>query len=281
MAGLYPDVPAPRMAYDLDGSVGFYASSDGTTVGLLSTDQLKALNDETAGDALTGVPAGSQYYVGVIFPTLRDLNAFTPVGTLAQPRDFQVSTDTTNGYDGTWTVVQSGFFPVGDTGSYLRTGIITLSAPATGVKACRIAQASGIDSFHLYGSLTAGQTLDKLQFWDPVLDQPLDLTPAFFDYAEVNRGSSDTSKQFRLKNLSPTLTATDVIIRFDVPTDASPSLLSQFTFDAGSGPSPVINIGNIAAGQTSAAITVDRNQDFAAQLGLFYGRIVAAAGSWS
>lgn len=45
MAGSYPDVPAPRMAWDRDGSVGFTITGAGT-LSQLTQAQMQEFNDE-------------------------------------------------------------------------------------------------------------------------------------------------------------------------------------------------------------------------------------------
>src|SRR5690242_6124663 len=100
MAGFYPDVPANRFAYHLDGTKIFELDSAKTLTEI--TSQAAAFNDED-GDNATTYGAVALIF---IFPELRDINGYYLVDNWGgTPGALQYSTNTTTGLDGTWTTI--------------------------------------------------------------------------------------------------------------------------------------------------------------------------------
>ena len=133
-----PTPPAPRIAYDIDGSVVLFSDTSGvekSPVDMTLTDPaaVQHLNsNQTYGLAVgTGlwsfpegqISAGLYYaknWIAVMFPRPMDIKAWffsarwfsartviivTTNYYSVMPVEFQVSTDTTNGQDGTWTTI--------------------------------------------------------------------------------------------------------------------------------------------------------------------------------
>lgn len=287
MAGFYPDVPAPRMAYDIDGTVGFRLSAVRSgTVTALSNANLITWNDETTSTITVG-PASSSNSFGLIFPQLRDIVGFlywTGVGNST----FDVSSDTTNGVDGTWSspATLTNLATAGGAPQTLRTNILTVSW--TGVKAVRETHAHGgsptSSIWHIYGTISSGETPDRLRMWHPTLDEPLDdnttADGAHLDWAEVTQGTT-ADKTFRIKNESATLTANSIDITTEVLTDASPAIGPQITYSDGGAFATTLNIGNLSPGTLSSVITVRRTTSSSAALSVWWWRTVAEAGSWT
>lgn len=292
MAGFYPDVPAPRMAYDRDGSVGFWLGHPGTggPANVFTQSELNGMNSEAAG----GVPFSSwnTMSLGVIFPQLRDITGVCLQGLNGYANDWglnsiSTSVDTTNGVDGTW-VIRSGV-----TASYApenpkyRQNISVVSW--AGVKAVRwmVSSNSGGNRSavaHLYGSITSGQTPDRLRLWHPTLDEALDdntsADGAYFDWGDVVRGTSQ-DRTFRIKNNSATLTANSIALSIHVPTDTVPTVASQMTLSDGGSFSGSINIGNLSPNTISGVITLRRTILSNAILSVANGRILINPGSWT
>lgn len=138
MAGLYPDAPHHRMAYDDDGTVLWFAdtNADGVvpatyTTGLIlpGTERTKAQkekhNNETSisGSDVVGVgnfignPGPHAFFM--VFPEQRDIYGinywctatFNDPGDPNRrnvPKDVEGSTNTTNGMDGSWSSIFPG-----------------------------------------------------------------------------------------------------------------------------------------------------------------------------
>lgn len=288
MAGNYPDVPAPRMAYDRDGTVGLnIATGYGSVVSQLSAGTLLALNDETSTNAVTGNG------ICIIFPELRDIRGMliryleTSTGSQPSISASQWSANTTNGIDGSWTSMGTiGAYGAGDPVQY-RQQIQALNL--NGVKGIRWAQGGGgatitYRTVHIYGVIAAAQNPDRLRMWHPTLDEPLDdataADGAHLDWAEAVRGTTQ-DRTFRIKNNSATLTANSIDLTVNVPTDTSPTVASQHTLSDGGAFAGTINIGNLAPGTISSVITLRRTTASNAALSLWTGRINVNPGSWT
>lgn len=293
MAGFYSDVPGPKIAYDVDGTVGFRVDSGSQST--LSAGELQNLNDESALTVVpnSNIPEAAPSYLGLIFPDLRDIVGWFMATKWASNRptkNLQTSTNTTNGTDGTWTTRVAGtltqFFS--DNGVQMvdewRTGIQTVSW--SGIKAVRWDMSNTgspgalqVASFHIYGSLATGETPNRLRLWHPTLDQ--ELGAADLDFGDVPRVTAPV-KTFRVKNNSSSLTANSIVVSREVLFDPSPALLGALTIDnAGSGYGTSQNIGTLAPGAISGLISLKLDLDNTARLGLGRQRIKAVAGSWS
>lgn len=293
MAGFYPDVPAPRMAYDRDGTVG--VTVNGSSVSELSSATLLGLNDEGSGAAIDTPSSPSfTWYLGLMFPQLRDLGGFTfqgnGIGGAPTAQELSYSTDTTNFVDGTWTnsiAISNPGFSV----TAMRTNIQTVSLSA--VKAVRFRVTSGgnassdqmrVYTLHIYGALSAGATPDRLRIWHPTLDEALDdntaADGAYLDWGDVVRGTAQ-DRTFRIKNNSATLTANSIVLSPQVPTDTSPTVASQMTLSDGGAFTGSLDIGNLAPGATSSVLTLRRTIASNAVLSLWTGRINVNPGSWT
>lgn len=288
MAGFYPDVTAPRMAYDRDGTVGInIATGYASVVSQLSSGTLLALNDETSTNAVNGNG------ICLIFPELRDLRGilirYHETGTGSSPSisATQWSANTTNGIDGTWASLGTlGSYGTGDPVQY-RQNIQSLSA--NGVRGLRWAQGGGgatitYRTVHIYGALSAGENPDRLRMWHPTLDEPLDdnnsSDGAYLDWGDVVRGTTQ-DRAFRIKNNSATLTANSIDLSINVPSDTSPTVASQHTLSDGGLFAATINIGNLAPGSISSVVTLRRTIASNATLSLWTGRITVNPGSWT
>lgn len=281
MAGFYPDVPAPRMAYDRDGSVLFHTDGSSYSTQLSSTEAQR-LNDE--GGAVTQLDV---VWVGVIFPELRDLRGFAFQHGSASPDNVQLQTssNTTNGLDGTW-VSQFNTNVSNYSTTTMRTDIKSLLV--NGVKGVRCFKNKGGDkglyTLHLYGTITTGENLDRLRIWHPTLDEPLDdntsADGAYFDWGDVTRNTTQ-DRTFRIKNNSATLTSNSIVLSPQALTDTTPTVVSQMTLSDGGAFTGSLNIGNLSPGALSPVITLRRTIASNATLSLWTGRINVNPGSWT
>lgn len=286
MAGNYPDAPSWRMAIDRDGTQGYTINSS-SVITQLSAAQLQALNDESDSYVEVGNSAEANVKLMLIFPELRDIDGYFidmdssnfPISAV-----IEVSADTTNGVDGTWTQIGSGTATLGGDSVVpaFRSVVSVTQLAQRAIRVLRTSSESGtlrVSAFHLYGEPVPGENPDRLALWHPTLDERV--TPAYFDWGNTPRSSSG-DRLFRVKNLSSTLTATSVRVAMDTLTDGTPSVPGQHSLSYGGGSFLAqVNVGNLAPGTISGPVTLRRITPSNAQLGLFAFRVFAEATSWS
>lgn len=283
MAGNYPDVPSWRMAYDVDGTQGFVIARNFSSVSQISSGDMTALNREE----VTSDPRYSFEYVAFIFPELRDLDGvqrsmYSSTGT--RTWTVQVSTDTTNGVDGTWTTLftwSTNRMNSGPTKPEQREDIF--SGTALGVKAVRFSmpEFGHLTRVYLYGEPSPDENPQRLEIWHPTLDQRLG--PADLDWGDVPRNSSEI-REFRIKNIHPTLTANNVRAAMSILTDTSPSVVGQQAISKDGG-------ATWGAQQTltsplgpeviSPVLQIRRQTPANATLSLWWYRLFADCSSWT
>lgn len=277
MAGNYPDAPSNRMEVDLDGTVGASITSAGA-ITTLTNAQLQSLNDES--DASTVPTPGTNGFTAYIFPELRDIVAVFFSHTTGNAT-IAVSSNTTNGFDGTWTTVLTAGARTLATQPTYRTGIE--AAAAAGIRGIRaLSSSTGAPrTFHVYG-YNSSLVANKLELWHPTLDQPLYQTPAALDAGDIMRNTT-TNLTFRLKNLSGTLTANTITVNASALTDATaPTMVSGISFDYnGGGFAPTASLASLAPNTISAVFTIRHTVPSNVALGIWTQRVVASASTWS
>ena len=287
MAGSYVDVPGPRLAYDRDGSSGFYINTNGVISSMTTTD-LQNINNENGAATDTNTGAVHNSYHGIIFSEKHDLVGLYYAGEIANGGVqraclFQTSPDTTNGQDGTWTNLTT-----------ITRRSVVMPEPRTQITAVSASGVRGIrgrasvwehanDGYfywravHVYGTPSTGQAPNRLRFYHPTTAS--EVPGAYFDWGDTPRNAVVT-KTFRVHNPS-TLTAQDVTLTTEALTDTTPTTTSQHEFSIGGGAyATALNIGNLAPGATSAVVTVRRSVPSNATLGLWWARIVASAAAY-
>lgn len=292
MAGSFADVPAQRLAYDIDGTSVIRRTESSGAVSSLTLTQKQILNNENNGDSISYSTGGHMIFV---FPTSTKIYGYLYDVSVDSPANITLvisySTDTTNGIDGTWTNLPTPTSVSSASPTY-RNSITTLASPVD-AKALRFyvkGTWSGYEytnyykGIHIYGNPNTSLELD---FWHPTLDQAI--TPAYFDFGDVSVGSSST-KIFRLKNFS-TQAAKNVKVSLDVLTETSPTIISQHLLSTDnvnwysyvdlpeSGGIAIDSVTN-APNNISSLIYLKRNTLSNAQVGLYTGRIVANVGIW-
>ena len=290
MVGLYPDAPGLRMAWDRDGSVA--AALNLTTVTVIyvcNSAQRADLNSEHLGPENFGtygvqvdVLNGQTGAMGILFPELRNLVAryadVYPIG--ANNQDFQWSPNTTNLLDGTWNTL--AFLDRTASRIDMRSPDAFVQA---GVKGVRWTYFRGggtgwcrYDTLHLYGDIAAGETPNRLRFWQTAVDA--EVAPAHFDLGDIQQGTQQNIA-FRIKNNSPTQTAQSVAVSAEALSDTTPSNVGQHTFSTdGVIYTPTINIGDLAPGAISPILYMRRQTSPSATFGLWWTRFIASAASW-
>lgn len=273
--------PGVRIAYDANQSV--VAFHDGSSVSAtLATGDKQLLNDESASTSVA-IPNISPCYLAVVFPYLRDIAAFGVRFGSGGTTDVETSVNTTNGIDGTWvaqgTVSSTLFTPAG---AGHRTAFSSPASPALGVKGIRFKINSPVDlhafGMHLYGGISAGQSIDILEFLD---DQGGPLTAEYMDWGDVAQGSSD-DKTILIRNRSATKTASTVLLIFEALTNSTPSVPGMHlistdggvTFQA-SGTVPTLGPS------ATATLVVRRVMPSDATVGVWDVRLRAVPGSYA
>lgn len=283
MAGNYPDVTSWRMAWDVDGTQLFSGTAIDSMV-QRSSAAMAALNSENSAEVLASRPL----WVCLIFPELRDLDGYFFSVTAGVGFSFgpvQVSSDTTNGVDGTWITVGESY-TLSASKPQMRTEIS--STTTLGIKAIRAFTQNtfsgyngGMRSIHLYGEPIPEVNLQRLEIWHPTLDQRLG--PADLDWGDVPRDSEEI-REFRVKNMHPTLTANDVRVAMSILTDTTPSVLGQQSISGNDGASWAAQFtlsSPLLPEEVSPIFKVRRQTAENATLSLWWYRLFADTTSWT
>lgn len=284
MAGNYPDAPSNRMLMDRDGTQ-MYGIDASNVITQLTSAQVRLVNDETDD----GYKIHGQNQAGklvIFFPERRDVagyyfnnSGFAAAGSMTA---CEVSTNTTNGLDGTWTAVSAVLYnePVRPN---FRSKIQTITA--LGIRAIRFSTGSGAPSdgvkatVHVYGNPSSGQNPNRLAIWHPTSDAHI--SGAYYDWGDTPRSSS-ADRTCRVKNMSATLTAEAITLAFDALTDTTPSVPAQFLVsEDGTTFTATADLGDLPPGGISPILTVRRNTPTNAALSVWEPRVIAQASSWS
>lgn len=289
------------MAYDTDGTIVVVYDADQDTVTTLSQSVLQKMNADgvsysdryaLSGFGYTNLPS----FITFVFPQNRNIvgyffSTFQSAGSagFSAATGIETSTNTTNGVDGTWSLLSTSVTVYDSTIPYYRTPT-TISA--SNIKAIRFNKATlaegtseniydtEINSCHLYGDNVSAS--DKVEFWKPTTDAIL--VPSDLDFSDMPRESVLT-KTFRIKNRSSTLTANSVTITASTlatTTGASTVVAEyQFSLDGGTTYASSRTISSIAPGAISGVVTVKRTTTATSLLSTQSVRINAIATSWS
>lgn len=317
MAGSFPDYPSRKIPYDSDGSivaVRYPSHTSGTEEWLEWGDSDKAdLNNidegpitwnpySIEGNACVDVLAGYFCETVFVFPEHRDLygwwTTFSALNIYSENQliVIAVSPDSTNGYDGTWTQIAS--FQIGDFGSQRYWGGLfnprigdhrnnLREIDQSGIRAVRITAGweSGFispcdwRSAHFWGTISAGETPDRLLFIDN--DTGLEYT-APQDWGDTPRGLTQ-DKEIKIKNNSATYSASAITLSFTSEYLASDTW--HTIMETGGSFDTTLLIGPIAAGASYPAaanvITIRNAVPAAANIGLYECRLEASAPTWT
>lgn len=236
MAGTYRDYTSYRIAYHLDGTRVYYRSL--TSPIELTPAQITILNDEDTDGMNVSRTTG---YFQYLFTRPYDLTGYFVgwYGNFSYTTPYvEVSSDTTNISDGTWTNIGSaGCFNGGLSVHRARANIATISAENIIAARVRYSQSSyaarsmSFYSINFYGNPTNGVTGDKLWLWDSTIDQRI--SPSTLDFGNAPLSNITPVRTFRVKNSSTIKTAVAPVVAGVIPTDGSPSVAStmQFSLD--------------------------------------------------
>lgn len=289
----YPAAPGRRMALDADGTIGFNMYVAGSVPNYTSGWEQQTLTEMvrrqkiTDGDAnayVGGSDDGRRGF-GYIFPEPRDLDGvwvrFYESGNNINSQGRLVSSvDSTDGISGTWVEESPDMPSVSSAASSFREQIFPLAA--LGVRCIEVDNANddsncrGIN-FHVYGSIAAGATPDRLLFID-------ELTGLEFsgpvDFGDVPRGSIST-RQFRVRNNSATQTASTISLAFEDILMGQAAAWLSVAEGAGSYSSPLLLSAPLAPGATSDLLTLRQSVAGGVVLGPQAPRMRTSGVTWS
>ncbi len=290
----YPAPPARRWAYDQESvNVRKWVSTIGGTTAL-SQAEIDRINDEDDDDLVELNPGGNLgsgdfAYLCFIFPQDRKLSdVMIAFDALSQSLtvDVEYSDNTTDGRDGAWTQQAAAISHIIDfdvrpdyrdvvaniataaTHKAYRFKINPSGAISTGTLECTMCMLFGPEE---------GPT-DRLGFRQVGSDTEL---AADLDFEDIARAPTAVKKTFRIKNLSGTKQAQDIVLTSQSGPSYgnSPSwtllCLTEFGVYTQSVAPP-----NLAVGALSATIYLKSEPSASAELGVHYGRVVATVGTW-
>lgn len=262
MAGSYPDFPSRKIPYEADGTVVYYATN--TDMPFSKVASLVDTTDATTLNKVDGTTlgwSGKSPTFGFLFPEKRDLYATFGHYSTTNSGVYQIytSVDTTNMYDGTW-VQETDQTTGGSTFANWRTN--TRSATYSGINSIGLRgyrtyygtpDTVWVYNIHLYGMIASGETPDRLLWIDEATGLEFGDTSAPVTMDWGNKALDTTNIwQFRLKNNSATLSATNTTISIS-DADRGSSAWYEYSTN-GSTYSVPLNIGTIAAGSTSVLL---------------------------
>lgn len=290
MAGLYPDAPSRRMAYDADGTLVF--NSDYIDQGL--TRITAPWNEELGGvpaianaeDPVTNAwqqgGGGNQISVGFIFPELREIDGIygARLGGAGGGSTWNLysSGNSTNLGNGTWSTLVNNGAGIGPLTNY-RDDILSLAA--SNVRCLDLdsgADGSGyaIRMLHVYGEISPGETPDRLLFIDEGTGLEFTIPE---DWAEVPRGGSE-DRTWRIKNNSASLTANTIQYTTEDLYLGSGAWYTH-TLPGGATYQATQQVASLAAATTTGLITTRRITPAGEDIGLHSARTYLNVASWS
>ncbi len=256
--------------WTLPGYPVIYSAYPSIVVTDFTSTQLDTIAVEafSSGSYVSLNDINNQYnYLVLAFPEPRNLsgiyfnNGLTSAGS-SFPALIEASANSTNGVDGTWdavgTITRSSDYTGGTTNDAYRTNIFSLSL--SNITSLRVRTqgsnvATRLHQLHVYG--TSALSAGRLRLWHPTLNQ--EVPGSYLDWGDTPRGSSG-DKQFRIKNTSTSLTASNVTLQFYEPGSvASPSSVYQhFVSDDGLAFRGLIRVPSIGPGQLAGPFYVRR-----------------------
>lgn len=270
------------MAWDDDGTVAGGVVTDFTSpIDEWSSSQKTEANDEDDNIARDYGNNSPSKYVLVVYPELREVDGiFYVYGEASPPSTVDTSGDTTNGIDGSWTQRIADLPNFNIVAVNYRSGITSMAV--SNVRGLRVqisnsglTSAQQVKALHLYGTIAAGETPDRLLWVDNATGSEFGLP---IDYGDIPRGSAE-DRQVKLRNNSGTLTASSVQVTAEAPYLGSGA---WYTFSEGGAFQSTLPLASaIGAGADSPVITLRRIVPDAETLGLHAARAYASVGSWS
>lgn len=299
--GDHPQIPNNKMVYELDGTTVRYlrapnggggeASASPWTEYLMTNAEIRALNNWGPGRYPHDNPYESYRYM-FIFPEPRDIDYVCLSSGLGggvggnQYWRFYWSSNTTNGEDGTWTQVSVSTHQLYTSNYFLlRKRAYTDHLNLTNVRGVKMSidhtlALMGNDGgrphlIHLYGDKSVDS--NRLALWHPTLDQ--EVSGDWFDWYNFEYG--DDTRQFRIKNVSPTKRALNITVSMDSTNDSwNPAISTYHSLYNGGTWGTSISIDILASNAISSVYTLKRSFPPGSPSMWFTMRLKAVAGVW-
>jgi hypothetical protein len=194
------------------------------------------------------------------------------------------SSDTTNGSDGTWT--QASVVCPNTSGlAWEQTRNHIQPINLTDIAGLRFYTDHTLSLYggdggwytlvHLYGDKVGASS--RIAFWHPTRDE--EVPGDYFDWGNFQYGTA--TKDFRIKNMSPTKRALNTTIRLDSYNDIwNPTWSSLHTLTQGTTESYTAYVSNLASGQISDIITLKRDIPYSITPSYFSLRLTAEPTTW-
>lgn len=291
MAGLYPDAPSRRMGLDADGSLLLKVAPNTTTAAITeaTAGERDDVNDEEGGvgwnsNNFPGVTHGGSTKWGWLFPELREIDGvFVAHSNQLSVTVVDHSPDTTNILDGAWTTEIADIADHATVRPTYRTAITSTAASSkravrvqTGYNGGISSSSQGLQAFHVYGEISAGQTPDRLIFIDE--NTGLEFT-APKDFGDIPRGSSQDFT-WRIRNISASLTANTIQYTAQDLYLGSGGWYTH-TLPGGATFQGTRQVASLAPATTSGLITTRRVTPGSEDLGTHAGRIYLNVDTWT
>lgn len=277
--------PGYRVAYERDGSAVYRYGNDGSPDHPSEADW-KDINDESSAQILLSDTPSSHPNVtlAVVFPVpLHIVGLFWATnsdsfggGNWVQYIDY--SSDTTNGWDGTWTeLAEQPTFDDGQVPVFASYRTLIASVNQSGVKGLRTRiQGNNVGNLSLCAlHIYAAAQESYLKLWHPTLDEELPYD--HLDWGTVIAGEADV-RQFRVKN-TRALQADDVSIDALTYTNGDNTSYHSFSLDGVTYERP-LNVGDLGAGAISDPIYVRYAPSENATVTIYATQVSAIPAQW-
>lgn len=270
----YPQVPVARRQPLTRIGARFFRAISANSIIEGSLSDVENIDDETNSQGLAS--NGVQYYA-LRMPYQFDLSALYIASPSNALNGLQVSDDSSNGWDGSWSNL-SNAGQSRDVVNTWRNGIQSFTA--TGINWLRIRNntnstnnAGRVRAFHVFGGWSPASNVDRLEFWHPTLNEPLDGT--YFNFGNIVQGY-DYEREFRIKNRSPFLLAKNVTLGL-----YRQNSVMEYSADGGATWFAALTIGDIVADDiVTTVFKVRRVVSPTANLGVGAGVLTCVADSW-
>lgn len=265
-----PAVPAAlRQPLTRIGARLFFVDS-ASGISEISLAAMASIDNET--NAGLGVGPGRR--VALFLPDYFDLSAVFIAADSNYLSQLEVSGDSTNGHDGTWTLLSNDTYSRDVTNTY-RNGIDSYTA--TMVRWLKLRSNSSrnrtLRALHVFGGWSTGVNQDRLIGMDPV-DDLRPLQGPDLDFGDIIQGTTH-ERDFRVKNNSSTLTAQGVELGLH-----RQNSVMEYSTDDGVTWLTSVSLGDIAPGAITPIIKIRRVVGATADPGLGVGVLTGEATAW-
>jgi hypothetical protein len=239
-----------RINWSVDGSLGYRINVGSQTRWAMSGSDMTKLDGLPIYNN-TSLDLNGIYGAGINFPSTLYIEKISVILTKASTLSASVSSDSTNGLDGNWTVVASGV----SYSSPLFALDIPIDATCTWVRFAQSSSIGFVDEFHVFGEYDS----PSFEFWN--LSETQELSDGYSLLLENAQNHSDYSdyEPFKIKNTNTDGVPHSYAITVTPIKYGGDSLITNyFTLSEDNGATKVstINIVELQPGAFSAELRV-------------------------